>query len=167
MSHCNLKLVSMLALAALLALLLAACDEDEPSATPVPPTATAQPAAKIGVQGAWARPASTTSPSSMTPAASMTPGMMGSGTPGAMMGSPTAGMMGSGATSAVYMTIVNDGNKGDALVSARSDVATRTELHESKMVDNVMRMSPVELIEVPAGGKAELKQGASTSCSWT
>jgi periplasmic copper chaperone A len=60
---------------------------------------------------------------------------------------------------AVYMELKNDGGAADTLVNAASDVAQAVELHESKMEGDVMKMRPVEKIEVPAGGSATLKPG--------
>ncbi len=60
---------------------------------------------------------------------------------------------------AVYMMLMNEGGTGDALIGAETDVAAVVELHESKMEDDVMKMSPVNKIDIPAGGWAELKPG--------
>jgi copper(I)-binding protein len=60
---------------------------------------------------------------------------------------------------AVYMELKNDGGAADAVLSADSDVADAVELHESKMEGDVMKMSPIEKIEVPAGGATTLKPG--------
>jgi copper(I)-binding protein len=70
-----------------------------------------------------------------------------------------ASMAGGGATSAVYLTLDNAGPQADALVSASSEVARTTELHEVKQDGGVMKMRPVEKIPVPAGGKVDLKPG--------
>jgi len=59
---------------------------------------------------------------------------------------------------AAYLVIQNDGT-ADKLLSVTSDVAQTIELHESMMSGNMMQMSPVPNIEVPANGKAELKPG--------
>ena len=67
-------------------------------------------------------------------------------------------MAGQGATSAVYLTVDNAGPRADALVSASSDVAKTTELHEVRTEEGV-KMRPVEKIPLPAGGKVELKPG--------
>lgn len=66
---------------------------------------------------------------------------------------------GSGSTSAAYMLLVNSGDTADALISAATDAADVVELHTVIMENNVMRMRPVEQIEVPANGEAELKPG--------
>jgi len=59
---------------------------------------------------------------------------------------------------AAYLVIQNNG-AADKLLSVTSDVAQTIELHESMMSGNMMSMSPVPNIEVPANGKAELKPG--------
>lgn len=125
------------------ALLLAACGP----ATP-----------QISVADPWARAAVVTGMSAMGEA---TPAPMAGGaeaTP--MAGGMAAEMAPMGGTSAVYMTIANAGGAADRLVAASTDAAATVELHESKLVDNVMQMAPVPGgIEVPAGGTAELKPG--------
>ena len=61
---------------------------------------------------------------------------------------------------AVYMMLMNEGGNTDTLVSVETDVAEVVELHETKMENDVMKMSPIEGgIEVPGGGSAELKPG--------
>ncbi len=64
-----------------------------------------------------------------------------------------------GGNAAVYFTLVNEGNASDALVGASSDAAETVGLHETRMEGDVMRMAPVPRIEVPAGGRTELKPG--------
>jgi copper(I)-binding protein len=58
-----------------------------------------------------------------------------------------------------YLTITNKGAAPDRLTGAESPVAERVELHRSSMEDGVMRMTPVKVIEVPAGGKVALEPG--------
>jgi len=71
--------------------------------------------------------------------------------------SPSALAAGNGA---VYMMLENDGGSADKLVSVESDAAEAVELHQTKMENDVMKMSPIQGgIEVPAGGSAELKPG--------
>jgi copper(I)-binding protein len=60
---------------------------------------------------------------------------------------------------AAFAVIENAGTEARAIVSAASDVTEKVELHEMKLEGSMMRMSPVERIEVPAGGRAELKPG--------
>ena len=57
--------------------------------------------------------------------------------------------------SAAYMIIENKGKEADRLVDASNNVSEITELHET--VEGKMRR--VKAIEVPAGGKVELKPG--------
>lgn len=67
-----------------------------------------------------------------------------------------AAEMGNGAA---YMILRNSGDAADRLVKAESDVAGAVELHKSSMEGGMMKMAPVENIEVPAKGQAELKPG--------
>jgi copper(I)-binding protein len=60
---------------------------------------------------------------------------------------------------AVYMMLMNEGGTGDALISADTDVAEVVELHETKMEGDVMKMSPVAKVEIPAGSSTALKPG--------
>lgn len=86
-------------------------------------------------------------------------------------GSPAAGITvsdawarstaaaGANVTSAAYMTLRNNGPAADRLLSATCDAASVVELHKSEMKEGVMSMSPVQLIEIPAGGQVQLKPG--------
>lgn len=61
---------------------------------------------------------------------------------------------------AVFMKLINEGTQDDVLLSAESEVAEAVELHESKMDENeVMQMSPVPNIPVPAGETVTLEPG--------
>jgi periplasmic copper chaperone A len=60
---------------------------------------------------------------------------------------------------AAFMVIENSSSKPVALVGASTRVARVVELHEMKHEGGIMKMSPVERIEVPAKGKVELKPG--------
>lgn len=60
---------------------------------------------------------------------------------------------------AVYMHLMNEGDAGDRLISVESDVAEAVELHETRMENDVMKMSPIEAVDVPAGGSATLEPG--------
>ncbi len=57
-----------------------------------------------------------------------------------------------------FMTITSA--QGGKLVSASSPVAASVEVHEMKMVGDVMKMRPVESLPLPAGKPVELKAGA-------
>jgi copper(I)-binding protein len=77
----------------------------------------------------------------------------------------SAGMMGAqegegaGGNGTAYMLIVNSGNLGDKLLRVDSEIAGAVELHKSEMKDGIMRMNPVDYIEIPANGQIELKPG--------
>lgn len=73
----------------------------------------------------------------------------------------TEGMdMGSGSTSAAYMTLVNRADEPDMLISAATDAVEVVELHNNEIDENgVMRMRPVESIEIPAKGEVALAPG--------
>jgi copper(I)-binding protein len=62
-------------------------------------------------------------------------------------------------TGAAYLTVRNGGDADDQLIGVVSDVADRAELHASVVQDGVMRMRPVEAVEVPAHGEAVLEPG--------
>ncbi len=64
-----------------------------------------------------------------------------------------------GPNGAVHLTLRNDGDSDDRLVSAGSDVAGRVEIHESTMADGTMSMQPVDGVDIPAGGEAMLESG--------
>lgn len=57
-----------------------------------------------------------------------------------------------------FLTIVG-GGAPDKLLSASAGISKTVELHKMEMDGNVMRMRPVDAIEVPAGGTVELKPG--------
>lgn len=65
-----------------------------------------------------------------------------------------------GGMGAVFVTLINDGDAPDRLLSAQCEVADVVELHETRVEDNVAKMRPVAGgIEVPARGRVELKPG--------
>lgn len=62
---------------------------------------------------------------------------------------------------AIYISRVENGTgKADELLSARADIARRTELHEMKMEGEVMRMRQLATIGIPAGGSVDFNKGA-------
>jgi copper(I)-binding protein len=65
------------------------------------------------------------------------------------------GQQGGGA----FMKLANGGDSPDRLVGVSSPVARSTELHTMTMDGNVMRMRPVDAIELPARQVVELKPG--------
>ena len=60
---------------------------------------------------------------------------------------------------AVYMTLTNQSAVADRLLSVTTDAALNAEVHESLVKDGVAIMRPVDALEVPAGGRVELKPG--------
>ena len=60
---------------------------------------------------------------------------------------------------AVYMLIRNTGLEDDRLIGVSSGVAEAVELHDMTMENDVMKMFPVDYMELPAGGSLELKPG--------
>ncbi|EAR11379.1 copper chaperone PCu(A)C [Reinekea blandensis] len=65
-----------------------------------------------------------------------------------------------GAPSAGFMTVVNQGQQDDVLLSVEGDFAARLELHLSSMVEGVMKMEhQQEGIVIPAGETIMFKPG--------
>ncbi len=60
---------------------------------------------------------------------------------------------------AAYMTILNNGGDNAVLVGVAGDVANRVELHTHIDDDGIMRMRPVDLIEIKPGARAVLEPG--------
>ncbi|KAB2713358.1 DUF1775 domain-containing protein [Brucella intermedia] len=59
-----------------------------------------------------------------------------------------------------FLTIANDGKEADKLVSVTTKDVKRVEIHEMSMQNDVMKMRQLEGgLEIPAGGKVELKSG--------
>ena len=66
-----------------------------------------------------------------------------------------------GAT-AGYLTIHNHSQTDDRLIAVKAEFARKSEIHEMKMVGDVMKMRPVEGgIIIPAGGMALLEKGGN------
>ncbi len=61
--------------------------------------------------------------------------------------------------SASFMALHNSDAAGHALVAAESPVSKVVELHTHTMVDGMMRMRPVEKVELPAGEEVALQPG--------
>lgn len=66
---------------------------------------------------------------------------------------------GQGATAAGFMAISNRGAAADRLLSASSPAARAMELHSMVRDGEVMRMRPVEAIEIQAGQTVTLRPG--------
>jgi copper(I)-binding protein len=65
-----------------------------------------------------------------------------------------------GGNTAAFMLLKNTGSDADKLVKAEFADAMGTEIHETKMQNDMMEMSPVDAIEIPAKGQVELKSGS-------
>ena len=64
-----------------------------------------------------------------------------------------------GETSAVYFRLDNNTSLDDILLSAASDAAANTEIHRAMVEDGVMKMEPINTINVPAGEQIEFAPG--------
>lgn len=61
---------------------------------------------------------------------------------------------------AVYFKgIQNKGKEADQLLSAKTQVADKVEIHEMTMSGDVMKMRPLSSIEIPAGGEVSVAKG--------
>ncbi len=69
------------------------------------------------------------------------------------------GQGGGAGNGAVYVLIENRGSEPDALLAATSDAAGTVELHETRQEGGVMRMRPLAKVDVPPGGRIEMKPG--------
>lgn len=70
---------------------------------------------------------------------------------------PAASAMAAGG----FMAITNNGTEADRLIGVTSDIAAKSELHESRVDANGMgSMTPVEAIEIPPGGTISLEHGS-------
>jgi len=58
---------------------------------------------------------------------------------------------------AVYLRLENRGGSADALIAVRTPVAEHAELHLHAMQGDIVKMSAVDRIEIPAQGKIELR----------
>lgn len=68
--------------------------------------------------------------------------------------------IGTSRTSGAYMTLHNRGRQDDRLIGVRTAVAGKAQIHRTWIgADGVATMRPVDAVEVPAGGTAELKSG--------
>jgi periplasmic copper chaperone A len=66
-----------------------------------------------------------------------------------------------GTTGAAYFSVLNRGTARDRLVTVRTPVAEKAELHESKMENGIMTMRPVGPLTIEPGQSAVLKPGAN------
>jgi periplasmic copper chaperone A len=59
-----------------------------------------------------------------------------------------------------FMAIVNTGTEAERLIGIESDIAMKSETHESKVnADGVGTMEHVDFIEIPPGGTVNLQHG--------
>jgi periplasmic copper chaperone A len=59
-----------------------------------------------------------------------------------------------------FMAIVNTGTEAERLIGVESDIAMKSETHESKVnADGVGTMEHVDFIEIPPGGTVNLQHG--------
>jgi len=93
-------------------------------------------------------------------------GRAGEETGGISVGEPWARAMpvfpeqgGASANSAVYLTLRNHGDSVVHLVGGRSPVAEAVEVHESRMVDGVMTMRPIQALPLPPDSTVRLRPG--------
>jgi len=63
-------------------------------------------------------------------------------------------------TAAVYLTIPNKGGGDDKLLNASTPIGQAT-LHSSTMDGGVMRMRPLETLDIPAHSTVQLKPGGT------
>lgn len=62
-------------------------------------------------------------------------------------------------TTAVFLVLTNNGPAARHVVSGATAAADTLELHEMKRDGNMMQMSPVSRITIPAGGDVTLRPG--------
>ena len=67
--------------------------------------------------------------------------------------------IGKGTTGAAYFTVMNNGKTADRLVSVETAAARRAGLHTHIMDGDVMKMRPVEAIEIAPSAMVALKPG--------
>jgi len=58
-----------------------------------------------------------------------------------------------------YMTVVNKGNSDDRLLAVSTPIAETAEPHKTASENGVMKMLPVDAVEVKAGSEVVLKPG--------
>jgi periplasmic copper chaperone A len=65
-----------------------------------------------------------------------------------------------GGTTGAFMLIKNTGSQPDKLLKVECMASMMTGIHETKMVGDVMQMSEIPALEIPANGQVELKSGS-------
>ena len=64
-------------------------------------------------------------------------------------------------TGAAYLTIANNGDAADRLISAKASLSQMSALHASKTTNGVVSMAAVDGVEIPAKGKVALAPGGT------
>lgn len=64
-------------------------------------------------------------------------------------------------TGAAYMTIANNGDSADRLLSAKASISPMSSLHASRTANGVTSMKPVASLEIPAKGMVKLAPGGT------
>ncbi len=64
-----------------------------------------------------------------------------------------------GGNAAAYFTVINHGRAPDRLLGVETSAARSAALHLTTMDDDVMRMRPVEFLDIPAGETIVLEPG--------
>lgn len=67
--------------------------------------------------------------------------------------------LGSGQTSAVYLTLANRGSTADRLSGVASEIARSVELHTTIHDQGIMKMRPLDGVDVPADANAVFAPG--------
>jgi copper(I)-binding protein len=63
-------------------------------------------------------------------------------------------------TGATFFIVKNNSKTDDTLVGVSSEVAKKTEIHQSSMKNNIMKMRHVNKVDLPASSVTELKPGS-------
>ena len=71
----------------------------------------------------------------------------------------TPSLVGSQNGAVYFKGIKNAGKEADQLLSAKTQVADKVEIHEMTMDGDVMKMRPLSSIEIPAGGEVSVAKG--------
>jgi len=66
-----------------------------------------------------------------------------------------------GQTSAIYLTIRNSGTEADRLVGMASQVARSTEMHTTIHDQGIMKMRPLDGVDLPVGGSVDFMPGGN------
>ncbi|UFN50382.1 copper chaperone PCu(A)C [Roseomonas sp. OT10] len=75
------------------------------------------------------------------------------------IGHPWSRPAAQGGTGAGYLTLRNGGSEADRLVGASSPAAREVQIHVTREENGVMRMRPVEAVDLPPGQEVALAPG--------